>query len=443
MSDGARSRRRPRLAIARLVVALMIGALAGSLTVIEDVVAQTSKPAPTKAAPAAPANASEIQRGEYLARAGDCVACHTTRGGAPFAGGLEIPTPFGRLYSPNITPDRETGIGKWTADDFWQALHFGRMPNGQPYYPAFPYNNYTRVTRADADAMFAYLKSIPPVRRKNRPQEMSFPYNQRALLNGWRALYFEPGEYEPAPTQSAEWNRGAYLVQGLGHCDACHTGRNFLGATRRDDPFAGGVMPVQEWYAPSLTNRESGLATWEIEDIVRFLHSGVSRHGAVYGPMAQVVYDSLQYLTEADVRAMAVYLKSLVPRGSAEAMVQVRPTPQQSRALFEQGGKIYERWCAECHGGNGAGAPPAYPPLASNQSISMDSPVNPVRMVMFGGFPPATAKNPRPYGMPPFAQTLNDDEIAAVVTYIRQSWGNRAPPVAAAEVGRYRSIPLE
>jgi mono/diheme cytochrome c family protein len=413
---------------------------------VSGVDAQNAKaPVESAAKPAAVTSGpADIQRGEYLARAGDCVACHTTRGGQPFAGGLEMATPFGKLYTPNITPDRDTGIGKWSGEDFWQALHFGRMPNGSPYYPAFPYPNYTRVTRADADAIFAYLKSIKPVRQKNRPHEMGFPYNQRALLNGWRTLYFEPGVYENAASQSAEWNRGAYLVQGLGHCDACHTGRNILGATRKGAAFAGGVMPVQEWYAPSLTsNRESGLGQWEIEEIVAFLHTGVSRRGAVYGPMAQVVYDSLQYMTEADVRAMAVYLKSLLPKGTPDQPTQIRTTEQHGKELYETGAKLYEKWCADCHLKNGAGIPPAYPPLANNQSISMEFAANPVRMVMFGGYPPATAKNPRPFGMPPFAQVMNDQEIAAVVTYIRQSWGNRAAAVSSADVGKYRAVPLE
>jgi mono/diheme cytochrome c family protein len=387
---------------------------------------------------------AEAQRGEYLARIGDCVACHTVRGGEPFAGGLEMHTPFGTLHTPNITPDRETGIGRWTEEDFWRALHLGRAPDGSAYYPAFPYPNYTRVTRADADAIFAYLKSIKPVRKRNIPHKMGFPFNQRALLNGWRALYFEPEVYEPAPNQTTEWNRGAYLVQGLGHCDACHTGRNILGATKQGAAFAGGVMPVQEWYAPSLTSsRESGLGQWEIEDIVAFLHTGVSKRGAVYGPMSEVVFNSLQYMTEADVRAMAVYLKSLIPKGAGDAPVQVRPTEQQSKELYETGARVYEKWCAECHLGNGAGIPPAYPPLANNQSISMDFAANPIRLVMFGGFPPATKGNPRPFGMPPFAQVLSDDEIAAVVTYIRQSWGNRASAVSHADVARYRAVPLE
>jgi mono/diheme cytochrome c family protein len=387
---------------------------------------------------------ADAKRGEYLARIGDCVACHTVRGGEPFAGGLEMATPFGTLHTPNITPDRETGIGKWTRDDFWRALHSGRAPDGSFYYPAFPYPNYTRVLRADADAIFEYLKSIKPVRRRNIPHKMGFPFNQRALLTGWRALYFEEGEFIASPQQTEEWNRGAYLVQGLGHCDACHTGRNILGATRQGAPFAGGVMPVQEWYAPSLTaNREAGLGQWDIEDIVSFLHTGVSKRGAVYGPMAQVVYDSLQYMTESDVRAMAVYLKSLVPRGTGEQPVQVRPTEAQGKELYEAGAKLYDKWCAECHLSNGAGVPPAYPPLANNQSISMEFAANPVRMVMFGGFPPATKGNPRPFGMPPFAQTLSDNEIAAVVTYIRQSWGNRAAAVSHADVAKYRAVPLE
>jgi mono/diheme cytochrome c family protein len=385
-----------------------------------------------------------VRRGEYLARAGDCVACHTARGGEPYAGGLIMATPFGTLYTPNITPDRDTGIGAWSADDFWRALHDGRSRDGSLLYPAFPYPNYTRVTRADVEAIFAYLKTVKAVRKRNRPHEMGFPYNQRKLLVGWRALYFDPGEFVPRPGESAEWNRGAYLVQGLGHCDACHTGRNMLGATRKGDAFAGGVMPVQEWYAPSLTSsRESGLGQWDIDDVAALLQTGVSKRGAVYGPMAQVVHDSLQYLTDSDVRAMAVYLKSLVPQGGSAEPAQVRPTEQQSKALYELGSKIYERHCVECHKADGTGSPPAYPPLANNQSIAMEFAANPIRMVMFGGYPPSTKANPRPYGMPPFAQTLSDQEVAAVVTYIRQSWGKRAAAVSSADVARYRSVPLE
>src|SRR4030095_4175255 len=228
--------------------------------------------------------------GEYLARAGDCVACHTARGGEPFAGGLEMPTPFGTIFTPNITPDPETGIGKWSADDFYRALHDGKSKDGSLLYPAFPYPSYTKVTRADADAIYGYIQTITPVKKKNKPHAMKFPYNQRNLLIGWRALYFQPGEYKPDPKQSAEWNRGAYLVLGLGHCDACHTSRNMLGATQKHKECAGGLIPLQDWYAPSLTsNREAGLGQWPVEEVVALLRTGISNRGVVFGPIAQGV----------------------------------------------------------------------------------------------------------------------------------------------------------
>jgi len=387
---------------------------------------------------------SAIATGEYLARAGDCVACHTPRGGEPFTGGLPMKTPFGTLYTPNITPDPENGIGRWSADDFWRALHEGRSRDGSLLYPAFPYTNYTKVTRADSDALFAYLKSLKPVKKRNRPHDMSFPFNQRNLMLGWRALYFESGEYSPHPNQSAEWNRGAYLVQGLGHCDACHTSRNMLGATVKSKEFSGGLIPLQDWYAPSLTsNREAGLGQWNIDDVVALLRTGVSNRGVVFGPMAQVVHDSLQYINEADTRAMVVYLKSLAQEGVPSDPLQVRPTEEQSRAAYDAGAKLYDLHCKSCHQANGSGAPPAYPPLANNQAITMEFAVNPVRMVLFGGFPPATKGNPRPYGMPPFAYILNDEEVASVVTYMRQSWGNRGNAVSAADVARYRIVPVD
>ena len=388
--------------------------------------------------------ASEVARGEYLARAGDCVACHTARGGQPFAGGLPIPTPFGTIYTPNITPDATTGIGKWTADDFWHAMHDGRSKDGSYLYPVFPFTNYTKITRADVDAIYAYMKSIKPVRRSNQPNDLRFPYSQRELLIGWRTLYFKQGEYQPDPKRNAEWNRGAYLVQGLGHCDACHTSRNILGATKQDEQFAGGLIPIQDWYAPSLTsNREAGLGQWDVDDVVAMLRDGISKRGAVFGPMAAVVFDSLQHLTDTDVRAMAVYLKSLVQDSAPSEPMQVRPTQEQSRDAYEAGAKLYDTHCSSCHQANGRGVPPEYPPLANNQAIAMDFAVNPIRMVLFGGFPPGTKNNPRPYGMPPFAFTLSDQEVAEVVTYIRQSWGNRGTAVAAVDVANYRKVPTE
>jgi mono/diheme cytochrome c family protein len=382
-----------------------------------------------------------ISRGEYLARAGDCVACHTDAGGALFAGGRAMATPFGALYVPNITPDDETGIGRWTPDDFYRMMHTGRSRDGSLLYPVMPFANYTRVTRADSDAIYAYLMSVPPVRQPNRPHELRFPFNNRELLVGWRTLYFHEGEYQPDPKQSADWNRGAYLVQGLGHCSMCHTAVTALGGSRESEAFSGGMIPNQNWYAPSLTsNREAGLGEWSLEEIGELLQAGVSHRGAVYGPMAEVTFNSLQFMNDDDVRAMGVYLKSLPPKG------EKRPEPQAqlvAPGVMENGRKLYAAWCAMCHGDEGKGQAPAFPPLAGNPSIEMASPVNPIRMVLNGGYAPATRKNPRPYGMPPFAHLLNDDDVAAVVTYIRLAWGNGGTPVTAAQANALRSVPLE
>jgi mono/diheme cytochrome c family protein len=380
-----------------------------------------------------------IEKGEYLARVGDCVACHTNPEGSPFAGGRPMPTPFGALYAPNITPDDETGIGAWTADDFYRMMHSGVSRDGALLYPAMPFAAYTKVTRADSDAIYAYLMSVSPVQQKNRPHELKFPFNNRELLIGWRALFFKEGEFLADPTQSEQWNRGAYLVEGLGHCSMCHTAINALGGSKESKEFEGGMIPNQNWYAPSLTsNREAGLGNWDIKHISDLLQVGVSDRATVYGPMAEVVYNSLQYMSDADVAAMAVYLKTL-PKRDAEP-----PPTSQARlvepAVMETGRKIYEKQCAVCHGNEGKGQPPAYPPLAGNQSITMASPVNSIRMVLNGGYPPGTRKNPRPHGMPPFSHILGDDEVAAVVTYIRVAWENSGTPVMPSQANELRKL---
>ena len=380
-----------------------------------------------------------LSHGEYLARAGDCVACHTEANGKAFAGGRPMPTPFGALYAPNITPDDETGIGRWTPDDFYRMLHEGISRDGTVLYPAMPYASYTKVTRADSDALYAYLQSVPPVRQKNRPHELHFPFNNRDLLIGWRTLYLQVGEYLPDRSKSDEWNRGAYLVQGLGHCAMCHTAINALGGSSESKAFEGGMIPNQNWYAPSLTsNREAGLGDWSTQDIADLLQSGVSHRGTTYGPMAEVVYNSLQYLTDDDAKAMAVYLQSL-PRRDAPA-----PPSDQARlvdpAVMETGRKVYGAQCAVCHGAEGEGHAPSYPPLKGNQSITMQSPVNSIRMVLNGGYAPGTIKNPRPHGMPPFAQLLDDKEVAAVVTYIREAWGNDGTPVTPSQANELRKL---
>jgi mono/diheme cytochrome c family protein len=383
-----------------------------------------------------------VERGRELVTMADCRACHTARGGAPFAGGYAIPTPFGTFFTPNITPDAQTGIGRWSATDFWHALHNGYSKDGTLLYPTFPYTNYTRISRRDADDMYAYLRTVPPVSRPARAHELGFPYNHRLLLVAWRLLFFRPGVYESDSTQSADWNRGAYLVQGLGHCSACHEARNALGAVKSKHNPAGGL--VLNWYAPTLTSpREAGVHDWSIPDILMLLKTGrtgsTARQATTMGPMGEVVYGSLQYTRDEELRAMAAYLKSLPDTGARSGGLL---RPSASTATLSKGETIYANDCAQCHGDNGEGRSPAAPPLAGNRAVTMSSTVNAVRIVLFGGYSPGTAGNPRPFGMPPYFLTLRDDQIADVLSYIRSSWGNDSPPVSGEEVGRNRGSPL-
>ena len=386
----------------------------------------------------------QVARGRYLALAGNCAGCHTARGGAPYAGGRAVQTPFGNVFASNLTPDAITGIGNWTRDDFWRAMHHGKSKDGKLLYPAFPYPNFTRVNRGDSDALFAFLRTLAPVAQQTPENTLRFPYNSRLLLAGWRMLYFKAGEFKALPEHDSEWNRGAYLVQGLGHCNACHTGRNVLGGSNLNADLAGGMIPMLNWYAPSLTSDvESGLGNWEIAHIVELLKVGVGARGSVYGPMAEVVFNSLQYLSDADVRAMAVYLKSLPQTHADSDASGPSVAPQELQRVMAFGAELYEKHCVDCHGAQGEGQPPAYPPLAGNRSLTMRPAVNPIRMVLNGGFAPGTAGNPRPYGMPPFRPALNDEQVAAVVSYVRNSWGNHAGLVSPLEVDRFRSAPLD
>jgi mono/diheme cytochrome c family protein len=348
---------------------------------------------------------------------------------------MALQTPFGAIYTSNLTPDEKTGIGAWTADDFWQAMHEGRSRDGRLLYPAFPYPDYTLVTREDSDAIFAYLQSLAPAERPNRPHQLRFPYNTQSALRAWRALFFKPAVFTADETKSAEWNRGAYLVRGLGHCAACHSTRNVFGAIREEDLLAGGLSPMQNWYAPSLASpREAGVADWKTQDVVALLKTGVAPGASVMGPMASVVYASTQYLSDADLEGIAVFLKAL-PEQTAHS---AKESASSDQAPNERGGKIYEEHCAQCHGDSGEGSPGRYPALAGNRAVVLADPTNVIRAVLDGGYLPATAGNPRPYGMPPFAHMLGDSDVAAVVSWIRDAWGNGASPVTNLQVLQYR-----
>lgn len=396
--------------------------------------------------------AETVARGEYLARAGDCVSCHTVAGGKPLAGGRSIPTPFGTLYTPNITPDRKTGIGDWSDADFRRAMHEGIDADGHYLYPAFPFTSYTRVRREDLDAIWAWLQTLEPVRRVDTPNTLSFPFSWRSLMAGWRLLYFDKGEFQPVAGKSKAYNRGAYLVRGLGHCGDCHTPRNWLGATRDDKYMRGSMIPEQDWYAPGLGTAEgNGLDGWSRQDIVDFLKHGRSARGIAYGPMAEVVRNSTQHLSRTDLEAIATYLLERPSRPSPRADGGLEPSMvEQTREKrlarhMSRGQDIYRKHCADCHGKRGEGMDDVYPALAGNSSLLSPTPVNAIRAVLLGGFSPATEAWPRPYSMPPFIQKMDDAQVADVVTYIRHAWGNRPatkkPHAAVREktVARYRS----
>lgn len=419
-----------KIVLTLVLLALTLAALVWALNVRGEVDVKTP------VAAAAPSD-SLIARGAYLARAGNCQTCHTAQGGQPYAGGLGIATPFGTVFTSNLTPDNKTGIGTWSSSHFWRAMHNGRSKDGRLLYPAFPYTSYTQVTREDSDAIFAYLGSLPAVVQPNQPHALRFPYQSQAALAVWRALYFSPGAYEPDTARNAEWNRGAYLVKGLGHCAACHTARNALGASDEGLDLAGGLIPMQNWYAPSLTSpHEAGVSDWDKQHIVALLKNGVSPRASVTGPMAEVVQRSTQYLSDADLGAMAQFLKELPASHTAPPEPAIIKTQGES---VERAAKLYEQHCAQCHGAKGEGIANAYPALAGNRAVTMGQASNLVQIVLNGGYAPATQGNLRPFGMPPFVLVLNDADMALVLTHVRQSWGNRASEITPLEVNRIRA----
>jgi mono/diheme cytochrome c family protein len=376
---------------------------------------------------------TQIEQGRYLATAADCIACHTVPdAGKAFAGGRAIETPFGNIVSPNITPDRDTGIGAWTDDEFDNAVRRGIRPNGARLYPAMPFNAYTRMSRADVLAIRAYLKTLEPVHNEVVTNTLPFPFNIRAAMWFWDTLYFTEGEFKPDPQKSAEWNRGAYLVQGPGHCAACHTPKTVLGGDQSGEYLRGSNL--QGWFAPDITNdARTGLGRWSPDEIVAYLKTGRNRVTAATGPMAELIVDSTSHMTDGDLTAIATYLKSLPGRDD-------KPAAMAANDPFMVAGQaIYRDQCSACHALDGQGVPQLFPSLAESAAVRASDPATSIRLVLRGARSVATAAEPTAPGMPSFGRQLDDAQVAAVVTYIRNAWAPTAPPVAAQDVSRARS----
>lgn len=431
--------RPPKLLGRRLWWVLLGLPLAAALLLAALVLRELNPPKTNTAHPAtatAPAM-EQVQRGAYLARVGNCALCHTAAGGASYAGGKGIPTPFGTVYTSNLTPHPEHGLGRWSADDFWQAMHQGRSRDGHLLYPAFPYTSYTQLAREDSDALLAFLQTLPAADQPNPGHALRWPYSSQWALAVWRVLNFTPAKpvvQAPDPTDAVL--RGAYLVNGLGHCNECHGGRNAWGAPDLRQTLSGATLPQSLWYAPSLRAADQGsVAAWTLEDTVALLTTGVNRHANTSGPMAEVVHHSTQYLQAADALAMARYLAQLPAAPAQRPLTGQTPLTNQSL-----GARLYEAQCAQCHGKQGEGQADAYPALAGNRAVQMTPSHNLVLTVLQGGYGPSTQDRPQPHGMPPFQLVLSDAELAAVLSYIRNAWGNQAPALSEFDINKFRNL---
>ncbi|MFG3452578.1 c-type cytochrome [Stutzerimonas stutzeri] len=373
-----------------------------------------------------------VAKGRYLAELGDCTACHTLPGQAPFAGGVAIETPFGEVLGANITPDVETGIGAWSFEDFQNTMSNGHARGGKRLYAAMPYTAYTKVTREDNRALWAYLNSLDPVKHEVETNQLPFPFNIRTSLIAWNWLAFEEGEYQPDPEQSGQWNRGAYLVQGLGHCGSCHTPKSLIGGDKDDEFLTGSNL--QSWMAPDITaNSHTGIGRWSEAEIVRYLKTGANRFDMASGPMAEAVEHSTQHWKDADLSAVAVYLKSL---GDTE---QTSPTPLSAdSAKMRTGALIYEDQCSACHTPDGEGITNLFPRLAQAPLVNSRDATSLIHVVLAGSRAVGTDAAPTAPAMPSFAWNMSDQHIADVLTYVRNSWGNAAAEVSADDVKALR-----
>ena len=376
-------------------------------------------------------NAAQLRHGQYLARVGDCLSCHLRADGEPFAGGLGLNTPFGVIYTSNISSDPQHGIGHWTTDQFYRAMHDGIGGQGQHLYPAFPYPWFRHLSRQDDDDLLAYLKTTPPAAYQPPDNKLAFPMNVRAAITVWNLLSLpqQPALQTPQGA-SAEWLRGQALVLGPGHCSQCHTPRNLLGADKRGEAFQGGLL--DNFISPDLTgNQRTGLGRWSVDDITEYLHTGRNARAAAGGPMGDVVTYSTSMITDEDRHAIAAYLKSLPASADVEVAA---PDP----ASMKRGGAIFSDACTACHLENAVGQPTLFPPLGNNSVAQQNDPTGVLHIILAGVRVGPSPTRPSPLTMPSFAWKLTDQQVADVSTYIRNSWGNRAPSVTAADAEKLR-----
>jgi mono/diheme cytochrome c family protein len=379
----------------------------------------------------APDQADEILRGRYQAILGDCAACHSKEGGKSLAGGNPLQTPFGPIVPPNITPDKETGIGNWSEEDFRRMMRTGIGHDGIRLYPAMPYPAYTKMNDQDLSDLWKYLQTVEPVSNAVEANQLPFPFNIRLSLLGWNMLNFTEGEFKPDPTKSAEWNRGKYIVDGAGHCSACHSPKNLMGADKSSEFLQGASL--QGWFAPDITNSDhTGLGTWTNEDIVTYLKTGTNSKTVASGPMAEAVQNSTSKMEDSDLKAIAEYLKSIPGDQNAPAQVII------DQRIMASGQAVYRDNCSACHGSDGKGAMPLFPALAGNQIVMQKSSETLSHLILFGSQGVGTSAQPTTPSMPSLAWRLSDKQIADVLTYVRNSWGNSASTVNADDVANIR-----
>lgn len=423
-----RARYRLKAGLQRLIVLFIVGLNIGKVSTLSASAVTIN---------AATNDASVVEQGRYLATVGNCVSCHTRPDGEPFSGGVRFETDFGTIYASNITPDPETGIGRWTKAQFLRSMREGLSANGEHLYPTFPYTAFTKVKEHDLNAIFAYLQTVPPVRYSAPENDVAFPFDQRAMIGIWKALYFDQGVYAADPTRSEEWNRGAYLVQGLTHCGACHTPRNFLGAERQNWALTGATYQdevqsgnFRHWSAVNLTTAQSGLGSWSLDDIIAYLKNGINRYASVFGPMVKVIMNSTRHLTQPDVHAIATYLTSLPPKEEQTG------GPRASDEVLNTGESLYTIHCGTCHLETGLGSPVIGPSLAGSPVVQAADPASLINVIAYGPQLPNPPLRAEWKPMEAYADKLSDEEIAAIASFSRRAWGNQGSAVTAAQVAK-------